>query len=163
MKYNFFNIAAAITIGDYFGVSKENIKKSIENYVPSNNRSQLVNTTHNKVILDAYNANPTSMKAALESFNNVVASNKTIILGDMFELGNYSDKEHQAIVELSSSLQLDNLFFIGEKFYKTVTKHHKFINVKMFKTYLLNNPLKENLILIKGSRGMALEQLVEFC
>ncbi|WP_271406768.1 UDP-N-acetylmuramoyl-tripeptide--D-alanyl-D-alanine ligase [Tenacibaculum soleae] len=162
-KYNFFNIAAAITIGDYFGVSKENIKKSIENYVPSNNRSQLVNTTHNKVILDAYNANPTSMKAALESFNNVVASNKTIILGDMFELGNYSHKEHQAIVELSSSLQLDNLFFIGEKFYKTVTKHHKFINVEMFKTYLLNNPLKENLILIKGSRGMALEQLVEFC
>ncbi|WP_418653388.1 UDP-N-acetylmuramoyl-tripeptide--D-alanyl-D-alanine ligase [Tenacibaculum soleae] len=162
-KYNFFNIAAAITIGDYFGISKEYIKKSIENYVPSNNRSQLVNTTQNKVILDAYNANPTSMKAALESFDNVVASNKTIILGDMFELGNYSDKEHQAIVELSSSLQLDNLFFIGEKFYKTVTKHHKFINVEMFKTYLLNNPLKENLILIKGSRGMALEQLVEFC
>ena len=161
--YNFSNICAAITIGTYFKVPVIKIKKSLENYLPSNNRSQVIDTKNNKIILDAYNANPTSMKVALESFNAFKTSSKIVILGDMFELGEYSTKEHQAIVDVATAFNFDTLFFIGENFYKTTTKHFKFKNFDDLKKYLHKNALKEKVILVKGSRGMALERVVEIC
>ncbi len=161
--YNYANIAAAITIANYFNVAKEQIKKAIENYVPSNNRSQIIETKNNSIILDAYNANPTSMKAALESFKTLDAAHKTIIIGDMFELGSYSAEEHQIMVNLASDCEFDNLFFVGENFYKTTTGYTKFRSFKDLKEFLLKQPIKESVILIKGSRGMALERLVELC
>ena len=158
--YNFSNISAAITIGNYFKVPLERIKKAIESYVPSNNRSQVIHTDANKIILDAYNANPTSMEAALESFSKLQTNNKTIILGDMFELGEYSSKEHQNIVNLTEKLRLEQAFFIGENFYNTLTEHKKFKNFYEFEAYIKNNPINNSTILVKGSRGMALERAV---
>ncbi|WBX74152.1 UDP-N-acetylmuramoyl-tripeptide--D-alanyl-D-alanine ligase [Tenacibaculum pacificus] len=161
--YNFSNICAAITIGTFFNVPVKKIKESLENYFPSNNRSQVIDTDCNKIILDAYNANPTSMEAALESFKVFSANSKVIILGDMFELGEYSDKEHQSIVDLATSFNFDKLFFVGENFYKTENKHFMFKTFDDLKNYLQENPLNKKSILIKGSRGMALERVVKFC
>lgn len=161
--YNFSNICAAITVGTHFEVSTENIKKSIEKYLPSNNRSEVINTKNNKIILDAYNANPTSMRVALESFSTFETSSKVVILGDMFELGDYSTKEHQMIVDLATNLNFDMLFFVGENFYKTKTNHYKFKDFDDLKTYLGKNILNKKVILVKGSRAMSLERIVEFC
>lgn len=161
--YNFSNIAAAITIASYFKVSKENIKQAIENYTPSNNRSQIIETTNNTIILDAYNANPTSMKAALHSFKTLKAAHKTIIIGDMFELGSYSANEHQSMVDLASDCEFDNLFFVGKNFYKTKTNYQKFMSFEGLKSYLIENPINKSVVLIKGSRGMALERVVALC
>ncbi|UTD15135.1 UDP-N-acetylmuramoyl-tripeptide--D-alanyl-D-alanine ligase [Tenacibaculum mesophilum] len=158
--YNFANISAAITIGNYFNVTTELIKEAIESYVPSNNRSQVINTKTNRIILDAYNANPTSMKAALESFSKLQANNKTIILGDMFELGKYSSNEHQSIVNFIKELNLDEAFLIGENFYKTTTKYKRFNGFYEFEEYIKNNQIESSTILVKGSRGMALERVV---
>lgn len=158
--YNFANISAAITIGNYFNVTTELIKEAIESYVPSNNRSQVINTKTNRIILDAYNANPTSMKAALESFSKLQANNKTIILGDMFELGKYSSNEHQSIVNFIKELNLDEAFLIGENFYKTTTKYKRFNGFNEFEEYIKNNQIESSTILVKGSRGMALERVV---
>ncbi|WP_275314945.1 UDP-N-acetylmuramoyl-tripeptide--D-alanyl-D-alanine ligase [Tenacibaculum bernardetii] len=162
-EYNFSNIAAAITIASYFKVSKENIKQAIENYTPSNNRSQIIKTTNNTIILDAYNANPTSMKAALHSFKALKAAHKTIIIGDMFELGSYSANEHQSMVDLASDCEFDKLFFVGENFYKTKTNNQKFSSFEGLKSYLIENPINKSVVLIKGSRGMALERVVALC
>ena len=161
--YNYSNIAAAITIGNYFKVSKEEIKIAIESYIASNNRSQIIKTKDNKIILDAYNANPTSMRAALNSFRDLKSTSKTIILGDMFELGGYSDKSHQDIVDLVVDLKFENAFFVGENFKKTITSYPKFLNFDDLKNCLIKQNIKNNAILIKGSRGMALERIVEFC
>ena len=161
--YNFSNIAAAITIANYFNISKEKIKKSIESYIPSNNRSQIINTESNKIILDAYNANPTSVKVALNSFKNIKSKHKTIVLGDMFELGNYAEAEHQNVVNIASELNFDNVFLVGENFKKTITEYQQFETFNDLKLHFLKHPIKESVILIKGSRGMALERAVEFC
>ncbi|SOU86220.1 UDP-N-acetylmuramoyl-tripeptide--D-alanyl-D-alanine ligase [Tenacibaculum dicentrarchi] len=168
--YNFSNISVAITIGDYFKISKEKIKASIEKYTSSNNRSQVIKTQNNSIILDAYNANPTSMKVALESFNILDAKHKTVILGDMFELGNYSKRAHQTIVDLTLSFNFDKAFFVGENFNKTEIKCQikdeikcqKCISFEVLKEYLQKIPVKESTILIKGSRGMALERIVKY-
>ncbi|WP_428741997.1 UDP-N-acetylmuramoyl-tripeptide--D-alanyl-D-alanine ligase [Tenacibaculum sp.] len=161
--YNFANLSVAITIGEYFNVTLEQIKEAIENYISSNNRSQVINTERNKIILDAYNANPTSMKAALESFKELKATNKTVILGDMFELGEYSSDEHQTITNLIQDLNIDTVFLIGKNFHKTVTKNTKFETFDELKEHLITNPIENSTILIKGSRGMALERVVELC
>ena len=160
-KYNYTNIAAAATIGNYFKVSEDQIKDGIENYIPDNNRSQIINKLTNRIILDAYNANPSSMKAALENFETIQEENKTVILGDMFELGKTSLKEHQAIVELVEILNFKNCFFVGENFYQTKTKNTLFKTFKELKQHLKNNPLNLQSILIKGSRGMRLERLLD--
>jgi len=153
------NILLAICIGDYFNVSSMNIKKSIENYIPKNNRSQIVNTNKNTLILDAYNANPSSMRAMLNSFANQQYKNKLCILGDMLELGEESIKEHVQIIKLTNELKLDCLF-VGEIFNS--------LNQDGFKTRI---ELAENInskkiydktILLKGSRGIELEKLIEF-
>ena len=164
-NYNYTNIAASIAIGSYFKVSTKNIKKAIENYVPSNNRSQLKKTANNKLILDAYNANPSSMTAAISTFEaSDNGKEKVVILGDMFELGVYAQKEHQKIVDLLQKSTISKIYMAGENFATAFINDNKF---KFFKTTdgLINelkaNPIKEAAILIKGSRGMALERVVE--
>lgn len=160
-EYNYNNIAAAITIGKYFNVKQTDIKLAIENYIPTNNRSQIIKTTTNQVILDAYNANPSSMKAALDNFNLINSKNKTIILGDMFELGDSSKSEHQSIVNLALEYNFSNVILVGEHFYTTNTNFLKFKNFTSLKQHLQTTPIKHSYILIKGSRGMALERSLE--
>jgi len=159
--YNFSNLSAAITIGNYFNVLDTDIKEAIENYVSANNRSQVLKTKINTVLLDAYNANPTSMKAALENFNALEASHKTVILGDMFELGKNSAEEHQSMVDLAASLHFTNCYFVGELFSNTHSDQLKFKDLEALSAHLLAHEITDSFILIKGSRGMALERLVE--
>ncbi|MGB1284746.1 MAG: UDP-N-acetylmuramoyl-tripeptide--D-alanyl-D-alanine ligase [Polaribacter sp.] len=160
--YNYANIAAAITIGNYFKVADLQIKEAIENYIPKNNRSQIIETKNNKIILDAYNANPSSMKVALENFASIKEKRKVIILGDMFELGKSSQKEHQAIIDLAKDLDFENQFFVGENFHRAESDKHQFKEYKMLENYLKEHPLKKQTILIKGSRGMRLERILDF-
>lgn len=163
-SYNFNNIAAAIAIGHYFKVDKSNIKTGIENYFPENNRSQILNKNSNKIILDAYNANPTSMQAALDNFSVLKEDNKIVVLGDMFELGKDAAVEHQHISDVVANMQLSNAYLIGENFYKTKIKNEgvrTFKSFDDFKQHFTNNKIKDTLFLIKASRGMALERVVE--
>lgn len=162
-NYNFSNISAAITIGTYFKVNKEQIKSSLENYTPTNNRSQIITTKNgNKLILDAYNANPTSMKAALGSFSQIKTENKVVILGDMFELGTESEKEHQLIADYCTELNFKNVLLVGKLFNKVTSDHLKFETFEELKEYIITTKICEHQILIKGSRGMALERITEF-
>ena len=156
--FQFSNILLAICIGNYFNVSNKNIKKSIENYIPKNNRSQLFKTKKNTLILDAYNANPSSMKAMLNSFANQQYKNKICILGDMLELGVRAEKEHQEIITLTNKLELDCLF-VGEIF-NSLTENG-FKNKTEIIKYLKGKNIHEKTILLKGSRGIGLEQLIE--
>jgi len=162
--YNFENICIAIAIGEYFGVSFEQIKKGIESYLPENNRSQVTITERNTVVLDAYNANPTSMKLAIESFCKTSYSNKMIIVGDMFELGNDSIHYHQEIINYLEKINDSIIYIVGEYFCNT--KHSDKIKSFSSKKELINNLSKTNVsnysILIKGSRGMQLEKIIEF-
>ncbi|MDT7833433.1 UDP-N-acetylmuramoyl-tripeptide--D-alanyl-D-alanine ligase [Flavobacteriaceae bacterium S356] len=158
--YNFDNIACAITIGNYFGVKTLDIKEAIASYVPTNNRSQIIETTQNKIILDAYNANPTSVEAALKSFSNLEDTHKVVVLGDMFELGQEAATEHQKIADMASSLDLDLLFFVGENFEKIKGNYVTFNTIEDLKDYLAALEISGAIILIKGSRGMALERLL---
>lgn len=163
-NYNFSNISAAIAIGNYFKVSDIDIKSAIETYSPENNRSQIIEKGTNKIILDAYNANPTSMKAALDSFTNLKDEHKIAILGDMFELGHDTAIEHQAIAEYAIQLHIDNIYLIGDNFYKTTINSSKVKHYKSFddlKTALKETNIKNHTILIKGSRGMALERVLD--
>ena len=161
-QYNIDNIAAAICIGKYFNIDNENIKAGIERYIPENNRSQIIKKGSNKIILDAYNANPTSMQLALSSFNDMKEEKKIVFIGDMFELGENSHQMHQEIVYTVEKMNFDQTFIIGELFNKT--KHSS--NIRSFKNL---NDLKGNMdeisnsaILIKGSRGMKLENILDF-
>lgn len=161
-KYNFNNIAAAIAIGNYFNISIENIKEGIENYIPSNNRSQIIEKGTNKIILDAYNANPSSMTAALENFHQLKAENKVIFLGDMFELGNDSKTEHQKIADLVAAYNFNEVYLIGKAFSTTSAKN-AFI-YDSYETFKASNSklnFTHSTILIKGSRGMALERILD--
>ncbi|MBU2997177.1 UDP-N-acetylmuramoyl-tripeptide--D-alanyl-D-alanine ligase [Cellulophaga baltica] len=159
--YNFINCGAAIIMGKYFNVSLDNIQLGIENYTPTNNRSQIIEKNDHKIILDAYNANPSSMTVALENFNNLNASSKIVFLGDMFELGSVAETEHQAIADLASSMNFNKTFLIGENFSKTNTQKNVFISFDSLASFLKNEDLPKSTILIKGSRGMALERILE--
>lgn len=163
-RYNAINIAAAICIGEYFKVSLESIQKAILEYCPTNNRSQIIKLGSNSILMDAYNANPTSMMAALESFNNNPHSNKLVILGDMFELGNTSEKEHEHIVEHLKGTTISNSWLVGSNFFQTKADNNnirKFETFKDLQDHVESTIVKNSYILIKGSRGMALERVLE--
>lgn len=162
--YNSTNIKAAITIGHYFNVSDELIKTAINNYNPTNNRSQLSQKGSNRLILDAYNANPSSMTLALQNFIQIPESNKIAFLGDMFELGEESTFEHKNIVELLKKQTQIEFYFIGLEFNKVKfeqSNFHFFATFEEAKSVISEKKFKNNYILIKGSRGMALERIVE--
>ena len=159
--YNFNNIMTAICVGRYFRVPPKKIKEAIENYIPTNNRSQLIQRGSNTFILDAYNANPTSMKNALENFSKIENKKKVAILGDMLELGDFSEKEHEKIVEHSKTLGLDEIILVGNEFSKIKDKEVlHFDNVESLKTWFDKKDFYQTYFLIKGSRGIKLEKIL---
>ena len=160
--YNFPNCAAAALIGHYFDVPAQDIREALEAYTPSNNRSQLLERGAIRIILDAYNANPTSMGAALEHFRQLGASKKIAILGDMFELGPEAGPEHLAIGQLAESLGLDRLYLVGANFLATGLPEARYPDFEALKAELSQRPLEgPATVLIKGSRGMALERVLD--
>ena len=161
--YNFENLMAAACVGKYFKVDPLQIQEALEEYTPSNNRSQLIKKEKNILIMDAYNANPTSMMMALTNFANIRNEQKCVILGDMLELGTVSDEEHQKIADFIESQDFEEVFLIGPQFKKTVTgdKKKKFDNVELLSNYLKTQPIENKFILIKGSRGIHLEKILE--
>ncbi len=161
--YNLDNIAAAIAIGRHFGVERGDVGAAISEYIPSNNRSQRVKTNRNQILLDAYNANPSSMEKALESFAKNSDNNKLVILGEMRELGSFSTNSHKRVVELCAELKLDGVF-VGEAFCKVKTfsngKDRYYLNVDDFIVEIKENKVEGKNILLKGSRGMEMERLL---
>ena len=163
-NYNVQNIISAVTIGKYFGVKMQNIQEGISKYISENNRSQLIKKNGNRIRLDAYNANPTSMLLAIKSFDKINSKNKILILGDMYELGGDENKFHQEIVDYCENLKIDKVFLVGKIFAKT-NFSKKFFS---YENYLKLSQSKEfkgvidSNLLIKGSRGMQLEKILEF-
>ena len=159
--YNIDNMLAAITIGLHFGVTPEQINHALESYVPANNRSQLEVTAKNKLIVDAYNANPSSMAAAIENFKLMNVEHKMAILGDMRELGEVSDLEHQKLVDKLQADGFQEVWLVGEEFGKTHTNFRKFRNVDEVKAEIAAHCPENCYILIKGSNGIKLYELPE--
>ncbi|WP_061868656.1 UDP-N-acetylmuramoyl-tripeptide--D-alanyl-D-alanine ligase [Prevotella intermedia] len=159
--YNLDNMLAAIAIGLHFGVAPQQICHALENYIPSNNRSQLTETPNNKLVVDAYNANPSSMAAAIENFRLMSVDNKMAILGDMRELGEATAEEHQKVVDLLVAAGITNVWLVGEDFGKTDTTFKKFKDVEAVKAEIARCQPKEHYILIKGSNGTKLYELPE--
>ncbi|HDP54225.1 MAG TPA: UDP-N-acetylmuramoyl-tripeptide--D-alanyl-D-alanine ligase [Bacteroidetes bacterium] len=160
-EYNMENILAAICIGQFFNVTIENCLDAISEYTPSNNRSQIVNTAKNIIVLDAYNANPTSMEAALTNFYSTPSKKpKALILGEMLELGEYSHEEHKKIFTQASTL-FSSIYTVGEEYRDTSKSINWFRDVHSLKMYLREYPLENHFILVKGSRGVKLEEVLE--
>jgi len=161
-QYNIYNVLAAITIGKHFGITSDNIIKAINAYIPQNNRSQLIKTAFNTIIMDAYNANPTSMEAAIISFAHIKGDNKSAIIGDMLELGMEKEKEHIKIIELLKKNELQDVFLVGNIFSSVNNSTFKtFKDTISLKSFLDENPLRDKTILIKGSRGIKLELITQ--
>ena len=161
--YNFTNISAGVLIGDFFDIPLNDIKQAIEEYLPTNNRSQLITKGSTQIILDAYNANPTSMMAALQHFNTIKTASKMVFLGDMFELGETAQEEHQDIVDYLSNTNIDEVHLIGSYFSKTklqVKNCHQYKTFEALKSAFKNTIPKDTTVLIKASRGMALERIL---
>lgn len=158
-KYNFTNYLGAIAIGTHFGVSADLINEAISEYTPTNNRSQVNETGRNTLIMDCYNANPTSMKSALESFAEIDHTDKLAILGDMKELGAESVKEHQAIIDQLNEYNLPYIV-VGPEFNQLETTNSigSFIDTEELNKFLDEKPVTKKLILLKGSRGIGLEK-----
>ncbi|MEZ4721034.1 MAG: UDP-N-acetylmuramoyl-tripeptide--D-alanyl-D-alanine ligase [Flavobacteriales bacterium] len=160
--YNFSNVMAAVTVARYFGVPLEKIKKGIESYIPSNQRSQLLDTKNeNTVIVDCYNANPSSMDAALRNLAEMKSKPSLAILGDMKELGDQGHESHLKIVNQLSELNIADSILIGEEFSNLNISNHTFRSTESAKDFLIKNPIHGRNILLKGSRSMKLEQLLE--
>jgi len=157
--YQFYNISLAICIGKYFNIDQKNIQSAIEAYIPKNNRSEIKATKNNLLIMDAYNANPASMEAMINSFAHQNYTNKLCILGDMFEMGDFSNKEHRKIIETCQKLDLETIF-VGEEFSKL--NKQAFKKLADLKKFIHKNPIKNKTILLKGSRGIKLETLTSF-
>ncbi len=159
-QYNLYNCLAAACIGVYFKVPEADIIMALESYVPDMNRSQVKKTEKNTLILDAYNANPDSMKAALQNFSRYPATTKWILLGDMFELGEFAEQEHQAILDLARALQFENVLMVGTEFAKLKgAPYLQFKTTAEALAYLSSKNLQSAVILIKGSRSMQMETL----
>jgi UDP-N-acetylmuramoyl-tripeptide--D-alanyl-D-alanine ligase len=161
-RYNFYNMLAATCIGFHFGLTISQVKEAIEEYVPSNNRSQIVKKENNTIWVDAYNANPSSMKTAIEGFAEMQGDGKVLILGDMFELGEDSRKEHQALVDMIAGKKIwEGVYLVGAEFSQTKSPLEVFENMQSFLDWLNTHPIKNKTILLKGSRGMAMERVLE--
>ena len=159
-KYNLSNIGYAIAAGKYFGLSDEEIKRALEHFVPKDMRSEIIEKDNNLIILDAYNANPTSMKVALENLTQMNGPKKVAVLGDMFELGNAANTEHQAVADLAKKLGIET-YLIGENFSQTQTDFPTYKTTEDFIKQGVFDRIKEANVLIKGSRGMALEKILQ--
>ena len=166
--YNYSNIGASVAISKFLGVSNKKIKKGIESYVPANNRSQIIIKKNNTIVLDAYNANPSSMIASINSFLKNNPKNSIAILGDMLELGNYEEKGHMKIIEIIENSDFEELIFIGDIFYKfskklnyQKNKTHFFKKKNEANSYLQKRNFENKNILIKGSRKIKLESIVD--
>ena len=160
--YNFDNIALSIAIGMEFGLETIDIKEAIESYVASNNRSQIIKTNANTILLDAYNSNPMSLEKAIQNLENIKHENKVMILGDMFELGEETNIEHQKIIDQCLKSGVSNVFLVG-KIFNAInnTKYTSFDNTTDLVELLKTQAIEDAFILIKGSRGMKLEQVVD--
>ena len=155
-EYNAENVSAAICVGAHFGISREQALEAIRQYVPTNNRSQKMQTANNQLIVDAYNANPTSMQAAINAFKG-----DTYVLGAMRELGEYSHLEHQNIVNMLAERKAENVFLVGEEYMQTTSPYPVFENVEKLHKYLEEQPIKGKNILLKGSRSTQMEKLLD--
>ena len=155
-EYNAENVSAAICVGEYFGISREQALEAIRQYVPTNNRSQKMQTANNQLIVDAYNANPTSMQAAINAFKG-----DTYILGAMRELGEYSHLEHQNIVNMLAERKAEYVFLVGEEYMQTTSPYPVFETVEMLHKHLEEQPIKGKNILLKGSRSTKMEKLLD--
>lgn len=161
--YNAENVSAAICVGAYFGIPHEQALEAIRAYVPTNNRSQLMQTERNTVVIDAYNANPTSMTAAINAFANSqrpTANGQCYILGAMRELGEYSRLEHQNIVNMLLERKADKVLLVGEEYKQTTAPYPVFENIEALCAYLQKEPLSGYTILLKGSRSNQLEKVI---
>ena len=164
-RYNFENMLAALAIGDYFGVSTEEANRAIADYNPTNNRSQHIAKGTNTVLLDAYNANPSSMAAAIQQFAATPAKRKVVILGDMYELGPESEAEHAALGKLIAESKFDLVILAGKDMRYALgylPKAYYFPDKFSLHNWLMDNPMTDTHILVKGSRGMSLETVVPF-
>ncbi len=160
-EYNLPNVLAAVTVGKFFNVPEAKIKKAIEAYRPSNSRSQMMEKGSNRIILDAYNANPSSMKLAIENFARLQATDKVMMLGAMAELGKESIQEHQAIVELIGQYNWKNVVLVGGDFLKVDHPYLQFPDAAAAKNWLAEKHFQNTHFLIKGSRSMAMEKILE--
>jgi UDP-N-acetylmuramoyl-tripeptide--D-alanyl-D-alanine ligase len=160
-EYNFTNLCAAASLGLHFGIDFEKIKHAIENYTPTNMRSQVVKKENRTLVLDTYNANPSSMNASLHNFITFEGS-KTIIIGDMLELGEESEKEHQNILKLALELGFNEVITVGKYFKNVHSSAKAFENTPELIEYLKLNKIQSENILLKGSRGIALEKSLDF-
>jgi UDP-N-acetylmuramoyl-tripeptide--D-alanyl-D-alanine ligase len=162
--YNFSNVMAAVSVARYFGVSERKIRQSLENYIPTNNRSQVVvSDKSNTIIVDCYNANPSSMKAAIQNVAAMNHSHSVAILGDMMELGEATHLEHQSIIELCDELSISTVYLIGKHFAEadSSSNHRHFENVEIARQFIESNPINSSAILLKGSRSITLEKLID--
>jgi len=159
--YNLPNVLAAFCVGKYFKVDENKIKNAIENYLPSNSRSQLLTKNSNTIILDAYNANPGSMKAAIENFANMRGDKKVLLLGSMMELGTESEKEHADIISLIDQNKWYAVVLVGKNFNVIKNRYINFQNASLAKDWLKNERIQNAQILIKGSRSMQMEKVLE--
>lgn len=158
--YNFENVMAAITVGCSFNIEQDLIIKALEDYSPTNNRSQFIKSDKNEIVMDAYNANPVSMSHSIRNFRNISGDNHLLILGDMKELGEESSKEHQEILNLIKQLCFNNVILVGSEFSKVNNDFTSFLNVEELITYISRNEISGKKILIKGSHSIHLEKTV---
>ena len=161
-SYNIDNALCAVAVGCYFGVSHEDISVALSEYIPQNNRSQLTVTKHNRLVVDAYNANPTSMRAALDNFVCMEVPRKMAILGDMKELGEATATAHQEVVDRLATCGFDEVWLVGDAFAKTVHAQRTFADVEEVKAALQESTPEDFCILIKGSNSMKLASLVQY-
>ncbi|MPS73626.1 MAG: UDP-N-acetylmuramoyl-tripeptide--D-alanyl-D-alanine ligase [Chryseobacterium sp.] len=160
-SYNYDNLSAAVALGLHFGLDIPQIKKAIENYIPSNMRSQIQKKGNKTLVLDTYNANPSSMQVSLENFKTFEGS-KLIIIGDMLELGEESLKEHQSILEFAKTCGFDEMITVGPNFKSVYNSDRAFENTTQLIEWLRSNPVKKQNVLLKASRGIALEKIIDY-